>query len=114
MLGAAEPDNNLFIELGAAEDMLRACTIDFGGSWDTHLPLVIFSYNNSYHSSVKCAPFEALYGRKYLTPIAWAEVGENKLIGPEIVQETADWIVQIKERLKATRDRPMLTIHESR
>ncbi|GJX29960.1 putative reverse transcriptase domain-containing protein [Tanacetum coccineum] len=87
------------------EDMLRACAIDFGGNWDTHLPLVEFSYNNSYHSSVKCAPFEALYGRKCRTPIAWAEVGESKLIGPEIVQETTDKIVQIKERLKAARDR---------
>ncbi|GJU62108.1 putative reverse transcriptase domain-containing protein [Tanacetum coccineum] len=64
-----------------------------------------FSYNNSYHSSVKCAPFEALYGRKYRTPIAWAEVGESQLIGPEIVKETTDNIVQIKERLKAARDR---------
>ncbi|GJT40460.1 putative reverse transcriptase domain-containing protein [Tanacetum coccineum] len=59
------------------EDMLRACAIDFGGNWDTHLPLVEFSYNNSYHSSVKCAPFEALYGRKCRTPIAWAENHKN-------------------------------------
>ncbi|GJS08755.1 putative reverse transcriptase domain-containing protein [Tanacetum coccineum] len=87
------------------EDMLRACAIDFGGNWDTHLPLVEFSYNNSYHSSVKCAPFEALYGRKCRTPIAWAEVGESKLFGPEIIQETTDKIVQIKERLKTARDR---------
>ncbi|GJR14135.1 putative reverse transcriptase domain-containing protein [Tanacetum coccineum] len=87
------------------EDMLRACAIDFGGNWDTHLPLVEFSYNNSYHSSVKCAPFEALYGRKCQTPIAWAEVGEIKLFGPEIVQETTNKIVQIKERLKVARDR---------
>ncbi|GJV14390.1 putative reverse transcriptase domain-containing protein [Tanacetum coccineum] len=87
------------------EDMLRACAIDFGGNWDTHLPLVEFSYNNSYHSSVKCAPFEALYRRKCRTPIAWAEVGESKLFGPEIVQETTDKIVQIRERLKAARDR---------
>ncbi|GJU48991.1 putative reverse transcriptase domain-containing protein [Tanacetum coccineum] len=87
------------------EDMLRACAIDFGGNWDTHLPLVEFSYNNSYHSSVKCAPFESLYGRKCQTPIAWVEVGEIKLIGPEIIQETTDKIVQIKERLKAAQDR---------
>ncbi|GKC38240.1 putative reverse transcriptase domain-containing protein [Tanacetum coccineum] len=87
------------------EDMLRAYAIDFGGNWDTHLPLVEFSYNNSYHSSVKCAPFDALNGRKCRTPIAWAEVGESKLFGPEIVQETTDKIVQIKERLKAARDR---------
>ncbi|GKC23269.1 putative reverse transcriptase domain-containing protein, partial [Tanacetum coccineum] len=46
------------------EDMLRACVMDFGGSWDTHLPLIEFSYNNSYHTSIKCAPFEALYGQK--------------------------------------------------
>ncbi|GKA92751.1 putative reverse transcriptase domain-containing protein [Tanacetum coccineum] len=58
----------------------------------------------SYHTSVKCAPFEALYGRKCRTPIAWAEVGESQLIGPEIVQETTDKIVQIKERLKTARD----------
>ncbi|GJS29968.1 putative nucleotidyltransferase, ribonuclease H [Tanacetum coccineum] len=64
-----------------------------------------FSYNNSYHSSMKYAPFEALYGRKCRTPIAWAEVGESKLIGPKIIQETINKIVQIKERLKAARDR---------
>nr|GEV87620.1 putative reverse transcriptase domain-containing protein [Tanacetum cinerariifolium] len=87
------------------EDMLRACAMDFGGNWDTHLPLVEFSYNNSYHSSIKCAPFEALYGRKCRTPIVWTEVGEGKLLGPEIVQETIDKIVQIKERLKVARDR---------
>ncbi|GKF97340.1 putative reverse transcriptase domain-containing protein, partial [Tanacetum coccineum] len=74
--------------------MLRACAIDFGGNWDTHLPLVEFSYNNSYHSSVKCAPFEALYGRKCRTPIASAEVGESKLFGSEIIQETTDKIVK--------------------
>nr|GEX30093.1 putative ribonuclease H-like domain-containing protein [Tanacetum cinerariifolium] len=88
------------------EDMLRACAMDFGGNWDTHLPLVEFSYNNSYHSSIKCAPFEALYGRKCRTPIAWAEVGEGKLLGPEIVKETIDKIVQIKERLKVSITNP--------
>ncbi|GKB68110.1 putative reverse transcriptase domain-containing protein [Tanacetum coccineum] len=75
------------------KDMLRACAIYFGGNWDTHLPLVEFSYNNSYHSSVKCAPFKALYGRKYRTLIAWAKVEEGNLIGPEIVQNTTDKIV---------------------
>ncbi|GKA60319.1 putative reverse transcriptase domain-containing protein [Tanacetum coccineum] len=83
----------------------RACVMDFGGSWDVHLPLVEFSYNNSYHSSVRCAPFEALYGRKCRSPILWAEVGEGQLIGPEIVQETTEKISQIKDRLKAARDR---------
>ncbi|GKB75093.1 putative reverse transcriptase domain-containing protein, partial [Tanacetum coccineum] len=59
------------------KDMLKACVIDFGGSWDAHLPLVEFSYNNSYHSSIKCAPFEAVYGRKCRSAIIWAEVGES-------------------------------------
>ncbi|GKC25060.1 reverse transcriptase domain-containing protein [Tanacetum coccineum] len=86
------------------EDMLRACVLDFRGSWDVHLPLVEFSYNNSYHSSVRCASFEALYGRKCRSPIMWAEVGEGQLIGPELVQETIEKISQIKDRLKAARD----------
>ncbi|GJR63884.1 putative reverse transcriptase domain-containing protein [Tanacetum coccineum] len=87
------------------EDMLRACVIDFGGSWDVHLPLAEFSYNNSYHSSIKCAPFEALYGRKCRSPVLWAEIGESSLIGPELIQETTDKVVLIKEKLKAARDR---------
>ncbi|GJV42988.1 putative nucleotidyltransferase, ribonuclease H [Tanacetum coccineum] len=58
------------------EDMLRACVIDFGNGWDNHLPLVEFSYNNSYHTSIKAAPFEALYGRKCRSPVCWAEVRE--------------------------------------
>ncbi|GJW44827.1 putative reverse transcriptase domain-containing protein [Tanacetum coccineum] len=82
-----------------------ACVLDFGGSWDVHLPLVEFSYNNSYHFSVRCAPFEALYGRKCRSPIMWAEVREGKLIGPELVQETIEKVSQIKDRLKAARDR---------
>ncbi|GJW24370.1 reverse transcriptase domain-containing protein [Tanacetum coccineum] len=87
------------------EDMLRACVIDFGGSWDVHLPLAEFSYNNSYHTSIRCAPFEALYGRKCRSPVLWAEIGEGSLIGPELVQETTDKVVVIKERLQAARDR---------
>ncbi|GKD80119.1 putative reverse transcriptase domain-containing protein [Tanacetum coccineum] len=72
--------------------MLRACVLGFGGSWDVYLPLVEFSYNNSYHSSVRCAPFEALYGRKCRSLIMWAEVGEGQLIEPELVQETTEKI----------------------
>ncbi|GJU81344.1 putative reverse transcriptase domain-containing protein [Tanacetum coccineum] len=70
--------------------MLRACLLDFEGSWDVYLLLVEFSYNNSYHSSVRCAPFKALYGRKYRLLIMWAEVKEGHLIGPELVQETTE------------------------
>nr|GEV17743.1 hypothetical protein [Tanacetum cinerariifolium] len=75
------------------------------GSWDVHLLLVEFSYNNSYHASVRCALFEALYGRKCHSPIMWAEVREGQLIGPELVQETTEKISQIKDRLKAALDR---------
>ncbi|KAI3769068.1 hypothetical protein L6452_00164 [Arctium lappa] len=87
------------------EDMLRACVIDFKGSWEIHLPLIEFSYNNSYHASIQASPFEALYGRKCRTPLCWNEVGERQLAGPEIVQVTADKVDQIRARLKIARDR---------
>nr|GEW21439.1 reverse transcriptase domain-containing protein [Tanacetum cinerariifolium] len=87
------------------EGMLRACVIDFGEGWEKHLPLVEFSYNNSYHASIKAAPFEALYGRKYRSPVYWAEVGDVQLIGPKIIHETTEKIVQIRQRLQAVRDR---------
>nr|GEY15744.1 putative reverse transcriptase domain-containing protein [Tanacetum cinerariifolium] len=78
------------------EDMLRACVIDFGKVWEKHLPLVEFSYNNNYHASIKEAPFEALYGRKYRSPVCWAEVGDVQFTGPEIIHETTKKIVQIR------------------
>ncbi|GKA09546.1 putative reverse transcriptase domain-containing protein [Tanacetum coccineum] len=64
------------------EDMLCTCVLDFGRNWDRHLPLVEFSYNNSYYTSIKVAPFEALYGRKCRSPVCWAEVGDAQLTGP--------------------------------
>ncbi|GKD49455.1 putative reverse transcriptase domain-containing protein [Tanacetum coccineum] len=82
------------------EDMLRACVIDFGKGWGKHLPLVEFSYNNSCHASNKATPFEALYGRKYRSPVCWAEVGDVQLIGPEIIHETTEKIVEIRQRLQ--------------
>ncbi|GJX18250.1 putative reverse transcriptase domain-containing protein [Tanacetum coccineum] len=87
------------------EDMLRACVIDFGKGWERHLPLVEFSYNNSYHASIKATPFEALYGRKCRSPVCWAKVGDVQLTGPEIIHETTKKIVQIRQRLQAARDR---------
>ncbi|GJX51829.1 putative reverse transcriptase domain-containing protein [Tanacetum coccineum] len=86
------------------KDILRACVMYFGGSWDNYLPLAEFSYNNSYHSSIRCAPFEALYGRKCRSPVLWAKIRESRLIKPELVQETTDKVVLIKEKLKAARD----------
>nr|GEX37232.1 putative reverse transcriptase domain-containing protein [Tanacetum cinerariifolium] len=75
------------------EDMLRVCAIDFGKGWKKHLPLVEFSYNNSYHASIKAAPFEALYGRMCRSPVCWAKLGDTQLTGPEIIHETAKKIV---------------------
>nr|GEY18737.1 hypothetical protein [Tanacetum cinerariifolium] len=74
------------------EDMLRVCAIDFGKGWVNHLPLVEFSYDNSYHASIKATPFEALYGRKCHSPVRWTEVGEAQILGPELTQETTDKI----------------------
>ncbi|GJX67194.1 reverse transcriptase domain-containing protein [Tanacetum coccineum] len=91
--------------LQTLEDMLRAYVLNFGGSWDVHLPLVKFLYNNSNHTSVRCAPFEVLYGRKCRSLILWSEVGEGQLIRSELVQETTEKISQIKDRLKVARDR---------
>nr|GFB00202.1 putative reverse transcriptase domain-containing protein [Tanacetum cinerariifolium]GFB00538.1 putative reverse transcriptase domain-containing protein [Tanacetum cinerariifolium] len=70
------------------EDKLRACVIDFGKGWVKHLPLCEFLYNNSYHASIKAAPYEALYGQKCRSPVCWADVGEAQLTGPEMIQET--------------------------
>nr|GEX52716.1 putative reverse transcriptase domain-containing protein [Tanacetum cinerariifolium] len=87
------------------EDMLRACAIDFGNSWDRHLPLVEFPYNNSYHASIKAAPFEALYGRKCRSRVCWSEVRDSQLTGPELIRETTKKIIQIKNRLLTARIR---------
>ncbi|GKF73049.1 putative reverse transcriptase domain-containing protein, partial [Tanacetum coccineum] len=85
--------------------MLQACVMDFRNGWDRHLPLIEFSYNNNYHTSIKAAPFEVLYGHKCWSPICWAEVGDAQLTGPEIIRETTKKIIQIKHRLQASRDR---------
>ncbi|KAB2625897.1 S ribonuclease [Pyrus ussuriensis x Pyrus communis] len=70
------------------EDMLRASVLQFSDAWHQRLDLMEFAYNNSFHSSIGMAPFEALYGRSCRTPLCWSEVGERVLVGPEIVEET--------------------------
>ena len=82
------------------EDMLRACVMEFKGSWDTHLSLMEFAYNNSYQASIEMAPFEALYGRKCRTPVCWDEVGEGRLIGPEFVQITSKKLKVVRDKLR--------------
>lgn len=87
------------------EDMLRACVLDFRGSWDKHLPLVEFAYNNSFHASIGMAPYEALYGRKCRTPLCWNEVGERKLQSIELIETTTEKVKIIQDRLKVAQSR---------
>ncbi|WVZ24011.1 hypothetical protein V8G54_002555 [Vigna mungo] len=87
------------------EDLLRACVLDHLGSWSEVLPLVEFTYNNSYHPSIGMTPFEALYGRRCRTPLCWFQDGEAILIGPELLQQTTEKVKLIQERMRATRSR---------
>ena len=87
------------------EDMLRACVLEFKGSWVDHLPLIEFAYNNSFHASIQMAPFEALYGRKCRSPIGWFRVGDNVLIGPDLVADSIANVQVIRDRLKTAQSR---------
>ena len=87
------------------EDMLRACVMEFKGSWDTNLALMEFAYNNSYQASIEMAPFEAMYGRKFRTPVCWDEVGQRRLVGPELVQITSEKVKVLRDNLKTARDK---------
>ena len=82
--------------------MLRASVIDFGGEWDEHLALCDFAYNNSFHSAINMAPFEALYGRSCRTSVRWEELGTRSFHGPTIIAETAEKVQKVRERLKIT------------
>ena len=77
--------------------MLRACVIDFEGSWDQHLPLIEFAYSNSYQASIQMAPFEVIYGQKCRSPVGWFETGEQKLLGPDLVQDALEKVKLIRE-----------------
>ncbi|KAL5549797.1 hypothetical protein UlMin_005028 [Ulmus minor] len=87
------------------EDMLRACVLDFGGSWSQHLPLIEFSYNNSYQATIGMAPYEALYGRKCRSPVHWYETGEAIITAPEFVENTTDSVKKIQARMKSAQSR---------
>ena len=79
--------------------------MEFKGSWDTHLALMKFAYSNSYQASIEMAPFEAMYGRKCRTPVCWDEVGERRLVGPELVHVTLEKVQVVRDNLKIARDR---------
>ncbi len=75
------------------------------GNWDDHLPLVEFAYNNSHHSNIGMAPFEALSGRRCRSPVGWFEVVELALIGPELIHVAIKKVLLIRERLKTAQSR---------
>ena len=87
------------------DDMLSACKLDFGWSWDTYLPLAEFSYNNSYHASIDRAPFEMLYGRRCRTLVCWDEFGHRVMGSTEVVLKTTGLIQQVHDRLRVAQSR---------
>ena len=97
-----QTDGQLERMIQSLEDLLRACVLDHMGSWSEMLPLVEFTYNNSYHSSISMAPYEALYGRRCRTPLCWNQNGESLVLGPKFLQQTAEKVKAIQERMRAT------------
>nr|GFD09244.1 putative nucleotidyltransferase, ribonuclease H [Tanacetum cinerariifolium] len=78
------------------EDMLRSCALEWTGNWDDYICLVEFAYNNSWHASIKCTPFEMLYGRKCRATICWDQIGERVIEGPEMIEVTNAKVVVAK------------------
>ena len=81
------------------EDMLRPCVLDHKGSWEEHLPLVEFAYNNSYQATIQMAPYDALYERPCRSPICWTEVEESSITGPDLIRDTSKKVTLIRQRL---------------
>jgi hypothetical protein len=87
------------------EDMLRACALKYGKSWDRSLPYAEFSYNNSHQASIKMAPFEALYGHQCRTPLFWSQTGESQVFGPEVLRDAERQVQMIQENLRVAQSR---------
>ena len=87
------------------EDMLRECVLDHKGSWEEHLPLVEFAYNNSYQVSIQMTPYEALYGRPCRSPLCWTEVGESSITCPDLIRDTSEKVSLIQQRLLMAQSR---------
>ncbi|PKU76320.1 hypothetical protein MA16_Dca027522 [Dendrobium catenatum] len=100
-----QTDEQTEMTIQTLEDLLRLCILDFGGSWESHIPLIEFAYNNNFQASIGMTPYEALYGRKYKTPLCWAETSERKVIGSDIVDNDTSKIKLIRDRLLAVQDR---------
>jgi len=100
-----QTDGQIEKTIQSLEDLLRACVLEQGVSWVECLPLIEFTYNNSFHSSIGMAPFEALYGRRCSTPLCWFESGESALLGPDVVPETTEKVKMIQEKMRASQSR---------
>ena len=85
--------------------MLQACVLDLKGSWEEHLPLVEFAYNNSYQESMQMAPYEALYGRPCRSPICWTKVGESSITGLDLIRDTYEKVDLIRKCLLTAQSR---------
>ncbi|KAL0642100.1 hypothetical protein Bca4012_103094 [Brassica carinata] len=109
-----ERDDQTKRTIRAIDDMMRMCILDWAGSWEKHLPLIEFSYNNSFHSSIGMAPYEELYGRQCKTPLCWTEVGERREFGPKIVEETMKKLEIIQTNMKKAQDRQKKYADQSR
>ena len=94
-----QTDGQSEMTIQVLEDMLRACVLDFKGSWEEQLPLVEFAYNNNYQASIQVAPYEALYGRPCRSPICLTDVGERSLTSPDLIRETSEKVNLIQRRL---------------
>nr|GEU40570.1 putative reverse transcriptase domain-containing protein [Tanacetum cinerariifolium] len=114
ILALLEGSEDFVVYCDASHKELGVVLMKREKGWVNHLSIVEFSFNNSYHASIKAAPFEALYGQKCRSPVCWADVGEVQLLDPEIVQETTKKIIQIKQRIQAARDRQKSYAHLKR
>ena len=94
-----QTDGQSEITIQVLEDMVRSCVLDHKGSWEEHLPLVEFSYNNSYQASIQMAPYEALYGRPCRSPICWIVVGERSITGLDLIRDTSKKVGLIQKHL---------------
>ena len=100
-----QTDGQLERTIHILEDMLRACFLDLKGSWDEHLPLVEFAYNNSYQANIQMTPYEALYGSPCQSLICWTEVGESSITGPYLIKDTSEKVGMIRKHLLTAQSR---------
>ena len=100
-----QTDGQSEMTIQVLEDMLRACVLDHQGSWEEHLPLVEFAYNNNYQASIQMAPYEALHERPCRSPLCWTEVGESSITGPDLIRDTSENVSLIRQRLLMAQSR---------